>query len=99
MGKVKTEAELVAFAKDLLPLIDELRDIQKRSGVTCINLSISGDPEDIFGTNRLSVQAEPGDLDVIHISATQYLGHKGMDESWHYTLDSTYSKEDLRGTF
>ena len=97
MGKVKTEAELVAFAKDLLPLIDELRDIQKRSGVTMITLSITGESGTVAGTNEITVQAEPGELDVLHITAKQHLYYK--DPLWHYRLDSTLSHEDLRGTF
>lgn len=97
MGKVRTEAELISFAKELLPIIDELRDIQKRSGVTMIQLCITGDSEERAGNNEITVQAEPDALDVLYIKAVQHRHYH--DPVWHYRLDSSLSHDDLRGTF
>ena len=97
MGHVKTEAELVAFAKDLLPLIDELRDIQKRSGIFMLEISTSGDPDGPVGNETIRVLAFLDDtLKVLH--AERHTG-TGL-ETWAYRVtDVSDRNETLSGTF
>ena len=96
MERIRTEAEIVAFAKEhLLPLIDELEVLKKRTGASVISLWTSGDPDEKTGVETLRVMVKVGD----HYDNLEAEYWTCTNRGWTYQFARHDSDEITAGTF